>query len=310
MQKENKKRNLYFSKLIPTIINLIQFLIFFSIFAIIKGAQSPYLDSFQSTNFEELDSLIEINDYFNLSIFLTTNKEIYIGIPPIKVSNITSNNELINLTTGVTYDENFLLMVCTEDFLLTKIEILTGVETPLLNYSNISMPNYTCGAFSDRDYVFISMSHMVIPKKTEIIYKTNNINENSESDFYINETNLINENNTNVTNITDFEYIAYDDYDNQYLEHSIIRIRLNYINETIGPVIDEESEINIYTLNNTIKYYYKLPSSPVFSCEIIKNQGSKVVCGYIDVTTINRTIGRTILIINKVLLGILNFFSI
>jgi hypothetical protein len=270
MQKENKKRNLYFSKLIPTIINLIQFLIFFSIFAIIKGAQSPYLDSFQSTNFEELDSLIEINDYFNLSIFLTTNKEIYMGIPPTKVSNITSNNELINLTTGVTYDENFLLMVCTEDFLVTKIEIATGIETPLLNYSNISMPNYTCGTFSDQDYVYISMSHMVIPQKTEIIYKTNSINDNLESDFYINETNLISENDTNVTNITDFEYITYDDYDNQYLEHSIIRIKLNSINETIGPVVDEESEINIYTINNTIIYYYKLPSSPVFSCEIIK----------------------------------------
>ena len=298
MKKENKKRSLYFSKIISIIIKYIKILLFLSIFVSIRAEQSIYFDSFQKTNFQELDSLIEINDYYNLSIFLTTNKEIYMGIPPNKTVSVTSSNEFINLTKGVTYDENFLLMVCTGDFLLTKIEIESGIEIPLLNYSNISMTSYPCGAFSDQDYVYITMSHIVTPQKTEIIYKTNINNYNLESDFYINETNFISENNTNMTNITDFEYITYDDYDNQYLEHSIIRIKLNYTNETIGPVVDEESEVNIYTLNYTTKYYYKLPSSSLFSCEIIRNQDSKVVCGYIEVTSWGRYYAKGVLIPN------------
>ena len=84
--------------------------------------ESIYFDSFQKTNFQELDSLIEINDYYNLSIFLTTNKEIYMGIPPNKTVSVTSSKEFINLTKGVTYDENFLLMVL-------KIQVTEGYIT-------------------------------------------------------------------------------------------------------------------------------------------------------------------------------------
>ena len=178
-------------------------------------------------------------------------------------------------------------MVCTEDYLLTKIEMETGIETPLFNYTNINLPNYPCGVFINDDYVYISMSHIITPKKMEKIYK-NEINNNSlESDFLINESNyLINEINyscNNDSNNSEFEYIFYDDINHQYLEHSIIRLKIKY-NDTIGPIVDEEIHYSKYTLDFRTENFYKLPNSSIFSCEIINYQNSIVICGYIGIT--------------------------
>ena len=53
---------------------------------------------------------------------MTSNKEIYKGIPPTKISNTTTKTN--SYTSGVTYNEQYLLMACTEDYLLTKVNIV------------------------------------------------------------------------------------------------------------------------------------------------------------------------------------------
>ena len=84
-------------------------------------------------------------------------------------------------------------MACTGDYLLSKINIETGVETPLLNYDNITIPYYTCGVFFDENYAYISLSHIIIPK--EIINNGTNNGTNNEAN---NETN--NETNIDINN--------------------------------------------------------------------------------------------------------------
>ena len=226
MEKENKIRNLHFSNLINIKAKSIKFLFLLHLFLInFEVVFSEYLESYQSNSFADLDSLIEINDYYNLSIFLTKNKKIFMGIPPIQISNISFNNEYINLTSGVTYNEKYILMVCTKNYLLTKVNINTGVEIPLLNYSNdITIPNYPCGGFKDNDYIYISMSHIIKPIKSETS------NENATNNNTLNE-------NSNDFNNDETENDSSDDYENKYLEHSIIRIKLNNVNNNDGPIM-------------------------------------------------------------------------
>jgi len=253
----------------------------------LNKVNSVYLDSFKLHTFSELNSLIEITDYYNLSIFMTSSKEIYKGIPPNKISTISSTQNFINLTSGVTYDENYILLVCADEYLVSKIEIETGNLTPLINYENITMSYYNCGSFTDKDYLYISMSHIITPKKTEILIKNNTNNEtNYLTDLIYNSTD-------------EFDYITFDDYEHQYLEHSVIKIKLNF-DENNGPIIDEESEIIKYTLKYTTEYFYLLPKTSIFSCETINvknvNEGNKVVCGYIEVNSGGRYYAKGIVI--------------
>ena len=263
MEKVDKIRNFHFSNLINVVGKSIKFLFLFHLFLInIKDVFAEYLKSYQSNSFEDLDSLIEINDYYNLSIFLTTNKKIYMGIPPKQISIINSNINYISLTTGITYNENYILMVCTEDYLLTKVEINAGTEIPLLNYTNnITLPDYSCEGFKDDNYVYISMSHIIKPINNKNLTKNDTIN------VY-----------TNDSDVNETENISTDDYANQYLEHSIIRIKLNNIDENSEPRIDEINDIDKYILDYKINYYYLLPRSSIFSCEIIKYDESIVIC--------------------------------
>ena len=89
-------------------------------------------NNYQLGNLSQQASIIDITDYYNLYLLITTEKKIYIGMPPNKISETTSN--IINITSAVTYDTNYILLVCTGDYLLSKININTGEEIPLINY--------------------------------------------------------------------------------------------------------------------------------------------------------------------------------
>ena len=317
MRNRNYKNKHIFSKLFLSIKRQIEFIQFLLIFIIsINNSFSAYLESFKSESFTEEASLVEINNYYNSSIFMTSRKEIYKGIPPNKVQ--TASSKIINITSGVNYDNKYLLMACTGDYLLSKINIETGVETPLLNYDNITIPYYTCGVFFDENYAYISMSHIIIPEEiinngtnngtnNEVNNETNNetnidinnqsytdvyteINNNTQiSDLYFNGTDyssdLMNNNTNNDTNYDyDYDYNWQDDEDDYspFLQHSVLRIKLKY-DEANGPEIDGENKIDKFIVKYTTKYYSDLPPNSVFSCETINliDHGSNVVCGYI-----------------------------
>mgnify|MGYP002623862319 CR=1 FL=1 len=96
-------------------------------------------DNFQQGILESENSyFIDINDYHNLNLIVTTAQKIYtIDSIPNPISNFSAKVE--NYSMAATYDLNYILVACLNDSLLTKININTGESTNLLDYSGITI---------------------------------------------------------------------------------------------------------------------------------------------------------------------------
>ena len=81
--------------------------------------------------------ILDITDNTNLKLLVTTSKNIYTGIPPVKKVETQAN--LINSTSLLTINENYLLAACLKDSLLTKININNGMSSSLINYQEINI---------------------------------------------------------------------------------------------------------------------------------------------------------------------------
>ena len=98
--------------------------------------------------------MINIADYHNLSILVSTSKNIYAGFPPKLKSKITSI--ITKFSSGVTINENYLLMSCLDAKILTKININTGEETDLCPSLSFSSPSQQiCSISSYNNKVFL-----------------------------------------------------------------------------------------------------------------------------------------------------------
>lgn len=120
-------------------------------------------DNFQSGILEEGENdLIDIADYLNTTLIISTSKNIYIGAP---LSNKTSTNANLNSSSfAATCNENYILVACLEDELLVKININTGIQTTLLSYSNynsIIVSNHSCSLSILENFVFIAISRPI-----------------------------------------------------------------------------------------------------------------------------------------------------
>ena len=147
-------------------------------------------DDFRLEILEENSQLLEVNDYHNISLIVTTSKNIYTGIPP-KLRTIT-NASLINSSPLITFNENYLLASCLKDSLLTKININNGNYSSLLNYSdinennlNLTIPITSCSLPIIDNIIFIGYSRIdyfeTETNKTNIIIKFNITNLFSEN---------------------------------------------------------------------------------------------------------------------------------
>ena len=151
-------------------------------------------DGFSIATLEESE-LLEVNDYHNFNLIVTTLKNIYIGIPPsLKV---TTNAELINASSLITLNENYLLAACLQDSLLTKININNGDFSSLLGYSDLDssleleIPVTSCSLSILDNTIFVGYSKIIYyneddsdatkTNKTNIVIKLNIKNKNSES---------------------------------------------------------------------------------------------------------------------------------
>ena len=124
---ENSKNINTFNSILKIINSKIfLFLILIKIKTIFLG----YFDSFETNTLNEAVSFIDITDYLNLFPIITTDKKIYTGIPPVERS--TTNSKIISISSAITYNNNYFLMACTEDYLLSKINVETGNEIPLV----------------------------------------------------------------------------------------------------------------------------------------------------------------------------------
>ena len=122
-------------------------------------------DNYESGVLEEGNyELLEVTDYHNLNIIVSTSKNIYSGIPPTK--KVETNSNLINVTSLITINENYLLAACLQDSLLGKINLLTGNFISLLSYSDINIfpeleiPKYLCSLSNIDNIIFICHSRI------------------------------------------------------------------------------------------------------------------------------------------------------
>ena len=93
-------------------------------------------DNFEKGNLEEGNyDLLDVTDYHNLGLIVSSSKSIYTGIPPIKKTE--TNAALFKFSHLITINTNYLLVACLEDSFLGKINLFNGSYVPLLSYSQL-----------------------------------------------------------------------------------------------------------------------------------------------------------------------------
>ena len=174
----------------------------FIIYAIILHLSliiSEIYDNYASQHLEEGGyDLLDVNDYHNLKLIVSSSKKIYTGIPPqLKVQ---TEAELINSSSLITLNENYLLASCLNDSLLSKISLIDGSAYKILDYSDIDITNHkleppikTCSLTKMENLIFIGYSEInyyeyeinnkteIEVNKTNIIFKLNSDNLDSDS---------------------------------------------------------------------------------------------------------------------------------
>ena len=132
----------------------------------IKKSILEYFDSFNFQILSESSSLIDITDYHNIYPLITTSKNIYTGIPPELKK--TTNLNIMNISAAVTWNEKIILIACTKDNLLSKINIETGEEKDLLQYDEKGIPKCICTISTINNIAYIGISHVITPDSSDI----------------------------------------------------------------------------------------------------------------------------------------------
>ena len=131
-------------------------------------------DNFTNIILDEDSQFIDVHDYHNKKLIVTTSKKIFTGIPP-KLKSTTGAN-LISSSSALTLDSDYILVSCLKDSLLTKININNGNFSSILDYSNsqlsdlnLEVPITTCSLSNIGNTIFIGY--------TRIDYYENEINK-------------------------------------------------------------------------------------------------------------------------------------
>ena len=136
------------------------------LFIQIQIIKSNYFESFDVHKLDETTDLhINIIDYHNLELFITTKNnihEIYTGNPP-ELKSIISTIKIQSYSSITTYNNNYILIACLENSLLSKININTGYYTELLQYSTINNyitepSKFPCSLSFSENFAYIGRS--------------------------------------------------------------------------------------------------------------------------------------------------------
>ena len=110
-------------------------IICFHLFAIINLIFSQINDNFETGVLEEGNyDLLDVTDYHNMNLVVSTSKNIYTGVPPVK--KVETNANLIKFSSLITINENYLLAACLQDSFLGKINLSNGNFISLISYEN------------------------------------------------------------------------------------------------------------------------------------------------------------------------------
>jgi len=220
---------------------------FFLLLIQIKISFSQYFESFNISTLNSNASLIDITDYDNIFPIITLDKKIYTNIPPIERNEISS--KIIKFSAAATYNKDTILMACTEDYLLSKIDIDSGEETPLVSYEDmdVNIPSSTCSISIYNYFVYIGMSHKIVPY-------------------------------TKIKNNEDSYDIIYD-YNNIYWEYSVYKIKIKIDEGNNELIIDTSFSILNYTFEYKTKNSTIMDLPNPLTCEIITSK-NRLICGY------------------------------
>jgi len=179
------KQNLHYLILFFFIINLKIRIIF-----------SETIDNYISDSLEgeEGNYLLDVVDYHNLHILLSTSGKIYEGIPPSYKSQ--TNAKINNCSSIATINENYAFASCLNDSLLGKININTGDYTPLIQYTDITsleltVPKTICSLSIFNNLVYIGYTKMNTNdnNKTNIVIRANILNKENDPTVELYENN-------------------------------------------------------------------------------------------------------------------------
>ena len=153
-------------------------IICFHLFAIINLIFSQINDNFETGALEEGNyNLLDVTDYHNMNLIVSTSKNIYTGVPPVK--KVETNANLIKFSSLITINENYLLAACLQDSFLGKINLSNGNFISIISYENpidsksIQVPQTICSLSNIDDTIFIGYTE--IEEEHEQLYRTNTV---------------------------------------------------------------------------------------------------------------------------------------
>ena len=161
--------------------------LFLLLFIGVKLILTQINDNFNSAILENGNyELLDVTDYHNINLIVSTSKNIYTGIPPtLKTS---TRAYLIKATSLITINSNFLLAACLGDAFLGKIDLTDGNFISFLSYnglgtdSELEVPTTSCSLSNIDNTIFIGYSKIEQypgeTNKTNIIFKINIQNKN------------------------------------------------------------------------------------------------------------------------------------
>lgn len=142
-------------------------------------------DGFESGILESGEiTFIDINDYHNLNLVISTTKKLYRQIPLQQMCELSAN--IINYSKATTCNEKYILVACLGDSLLSKIRIDTCESTNLLGYNEINIdgdtniiPDSICSLSIYENLVHIGISQINSDKVQNYIIQLNirNLND-------------------------------------------------------------------------------------------------------------------------------------
>ena len=140
-----------------------------------------YKESFQGY----FDSFSPIDLY----LIVTTDKSIYTGLNPVKISTTTA--KLLVTSYGATYNESTLLLACLDDSLLSRVNITSGEEEKMLKYKDLkkvkNISDYSlnsCSLSIDNEIAYLAISYInedTIPNTFRNIIIKINVNYNEKN---------------------------------------------------------------------------------------------------------------------------------
>ena len=182
--------------------------LFFFLFLNISLALSQINDNFASSVLEEGNyDLLDVTDYHNMNLVVSSSKKIYTGLPPVE--KVVTNANLISVSALITINENYLLVACLEDSFLGKINLSTGNFVSLILYSDIdsdfAVPQAICTLSNIDNFIFIGHSQITgvssVKKSVNNIYKITIQNKDSTDEG------------PSITNLDDIKNIDFGELD-------------------------------------------------------------------------------------------------